>query len=184
MWRRLILLFGAISMACTAASATVYSPWILSEHVADTRDEVLFARDPRWANLQGQEKALAVWRYLTDPVTGTWHFADTTEGEDPNWESRLVKDPSKTLNVYGFAVCTVRSAGLVIRWSGRQPSSARWRAMCLASRRPRLSSARSNSSTSSPLFQHTSTGNSHSWAMAQRGPSANATPPHSAWRPG
>jgi len=93
----------------SAARATVYSPWILSEHVADMRDVERFAADPRWANLQGQEKALAVWRYLTDSVTGTWHYADTSEGKDPNWESRIVKDPIKDLNGYGYAVCTVHA---------------------------------------------------------------------------
>jgi hypothetical protein len=99
----------AVCAVASAASAKVYSPWVLSEHVADTRDEVRFAADPRWADLKDEEKALAVWRYLTDPITGTWHFADTSEGNDPNWESRIVKDPVKDLNVYGYAVCTVHA---------------------------------------------------------------------------
>jgi hypothetical protein len=111
MWRAFLIFLGVLAMA-NPAFATVYSPWILSEHVADTRDAARFAADPRWANLQGQEKALAVWRYLTDPVTGTWHYADTSEGSDPNWESRIVKDPIKDLNVYGYAVCTVHACML------------------------------------------------------------------------
>ncbi len=109
MYRRVFLVLAALLAAASAASAKVYSPWVLSEHVADTRDEVRFAADPRWANLQGEEKALAVWRYLTDPITGTWHYADTSEGSDPTWECRIVKDPIKDLNVYGYAVCTVHA---------------------------------------------------------------------------
>lgn len=108
MRRFLFLILGVMLMA-NSARATVYSPWLLSEHIADTRDVARFAADPRWAQLTGQEKALAVWRYLTDPVTGTWHYADTSEGRDPNWESRIVKDPIKDLNVYGYAVCTVHA---------------------------------------------------------------------------
>jgi len=116
MWRAFLVLAGVIIMVSPAhaqgrrfRAAVVYSPWILSEHVADTRDATRFAADARWASLQGQEKALAVWRYLTDPVTGTWHYADTSEGGDANWESRIVKDPIKDLNVYGYAVCSVHA---------------------------------------------------------------------------
>jgi len=89
--------------------AKVYSPWILSEHVADMRDETRFAADPRWRDLTGQEKALAVWRYLTDRETGIWHYSDMYEGANPDWESKLVKDPTKLLNVYGFGVCTMQA---------------------------------------------------------------------------
>jgi len=105
----LCLLVVAAGLFAAAAQATVYSPWVLSENVADTRDVPRFAADRRWAHLRGQDKALAVWRYLVDPVTGTWHYADTSEGRDPNWESRIIKDPIKDLNVYGFAVCSVHA---------------------------------------------------------------------------
>ena len=104
------VLLGIVLSGATATMAKVHSPWILSEHVADTRDEARFAADPRWAGLEGQEKALAVWRYLTDRETGTWHYGDVYEGGDPHWESKLVKDPAKILNVYGFGVCTAHAS--------------------------------------------------------------------------
>jgi hypothetical protein len=110
---QLLVAVSAAAIVCMEAgvvSAKIYSPWILSEHVADMRDEVRFAADPRWAHLEGQEKALAVWRYLTDRETGTWHFADMWEGREPHWESKLVKDPVKILNVYGFGVCTMQAS--------------------------------------------------------------------------
>jgi len=103
---RVLLMTGVLTMAAVQGSAKVYSPWVLSEHVADMRDEARFAADRRWAGLERQEKALSVWRYLTDRETGTWHYGDVTEGKDLYWESNLVKDPTKILNVYGFAVCT------------------------------------------------------------------------------
>ncbi len=112
-WTRLLVLAtltAALSVEARPVSAKVYSPWILSEHVADTRDEARFAADPRWAELEGQEKALAVWRYLTDRQTGTWHFSDMWEGEEPHWEGKIVKDPTKILNVYGFGVCTMHAS--------------------------------------------------------------------------
>lgn len=102
-------LAALLALQAMPVSATVYSPWILSEHVADMRDEARFAADSRWAELAGQERALAVWRYLTDRDTGTWHFSDMWEGGDPYWESKLVKDPTKILNVYGFGVCTMHA---------------------------------------------------------------------------
>ena len=112
MRKRLILslLMGVTALMATQGSAKVYSPWVISEHVADTRDEARFAADPRWSGLTGQEKALAVWRYLTDRETGTWHYSDMWEGRDPYWESKLVKDPVKILNVYGFSVCTMHAS--------------------------------------------------------------------------
>lgn len=102
-------LLGVMALMARPVCATVYSPWVLSEHTADTRDEMRFAADPRWATLEGQERALAVWRYLTSRETGTWHFSDMYEGSDPHWESKLVKDPTKLLNVYGFGVCTMHA---------------------------------------------------------------------------
>jgi len=109
-WLTLSLLVGVTTLMATQGSAKVYSPWVISEQVADTRDEARFAEDSRWADLTGQEKALAVWRYLTDQETGTWHYSDMWEGRDPYWESKLVKDPVKILNVYGFSVCTMHAS--------------------------------------------------------------------------
>ena len=109
-WLIAILLVGVTALMATQGSAKVYSPWVISEHVADTRDEARFAADSRWVALTGQEKALAVWRYLTDRETGTWHYSDMWEGRDPYWESKLVKDPVKILNVYGFSVCTMHAS--------------------------------------------------------------------------
>jgi hypothetical protein len=108
--RTIALAAALMSCGVQSASGTVYSPWILSEHAADTRDEARFAADRRWAGLEGQDKALAVWRYLTDRETGTWHFSDMWEGPEPHWESKLVKDPTKILNVYGFGVCTMHAS--------------------------------------------------------------------------
>jgi len=100
----------AMSFFCSMkAHGMVFSPHVNSEHTADFRDPQRFRRFHAWKDLRGQDLALAVWRYLTDRVTGTYHFTDMWEGADPHWEIKLVQDPMKILNVYGFAVCTMHA---------------------------------------------------------------------------
>ncbi len=94
----------------SAGGQAVYSPWVLSEHTADFRDAARFRQFPAWADLEDQDLAMAVWKYLTDPVTGTYHFTDMYEGGEVHWEVKLVQDPMKILNVYGFAVCSASSS--------------------------------------------------------------------------
>ncbi len=95
-------------LSCTTRSlqARVYSPWITSEHVADTSSLEAFRRFPRWRDKTGQDLALSVWHYLVDRRTGLFHFQPVREGPDPvDWEFRIIRDPIKLLNVYGYAFC-------------------------------------------------------------------------------
>lgn len=98
-------------MVCVSAKAEVYSPWVSSEHTPDFRDPARFRQFGPWKDLKDQDLAVAVWKYLTDPITGTYHFTDMYElTREPHWEVKLVQDPMRILNVYGFAVCSMHSA--------------------------------------------------------------------------
>jgi hypothetical protein len=89
----------------------VFSPWVLSEHTPDFRDPARFRQFAAWKDLADQDLAIAVWKYLTDPVTGTYHFTDMYElTKEPYWEVKLVQDPMRILNVYGFAVCNMHTS--------------------------------------------------------------------------
>lgn len=87
-------------------NADVHSPWILSEHVADTTSLEGFANFPAWKDKQGQERAVAMWKYLCDKKTGVFHFAPIREGSDRrSSELHIVRDPIKMLNSYGYGFC-------------------------------------------------------------------------------
>jgi hypothetical protein len=90
----------------TAARAGVYSPKITSQHVADTSSLEAFAQYPAWKDLKGQDRALAIWKYFVGTETGVFHYNPIQEGLDPViWEFRLVRDPIKMMNVYGYGFC-------------------------------------------------------------------------------
>jgi hypothetical protein len=110
---RSAFLVVALAVACCAplVSGAVYSPWVLSEHTPDFRDPGRFRQFAAWKDLEDQDLAVCVWKYLTDPVTGTYHFTDMYElAHEPHWEVKLIQDPMRILNVYGFAVCNMHSS--------------------------------------------------------------------------
>ena len=86
--------------------ADVHSPWVVSQHVADTRSLQSFARFGAWRDKQGSERAIAIWRYLCDRETGVFHFAPIREGPDRrNGVLHIVRDPVIMLNSYGYGFC-------------------------------------------------------------------------------
>lgn len=90
--------------AVVLADAT--SPWVTSEHVADTSSMEAFAEHAEWKNLAGQPRALAIWKYLTDNETGVYHFNPAREGPDRrDMQLHVVRDPVKMLNSYGYGFC-------------------------------------------------------------------------------
>ena len=96
-----------MAAGCTASAlGAVYSPRITSEHVADTSSLEAFANYPAWKDKKGQERALAIWKYFVGTETGVFHYNPIQEGLDPVlWEFRLVRDPIKMMNVYGYGFC-------------------------------------------------------------------------------
>jgi len=99
----IIVIFGATARS---AHAGVYSPWITSEHVADTSSLEAFRQFPAWRDKSSQELALAIWQYFVGTETGVFHYRPIREGTDPvDWEFRMIRDPIKMLNTYGYGFC-------------------------------------------------------------------------------
>src|SRR5262245_57885635 len=92
----------ALLLTACAASASEYSPRVVSPHVADTYSLATFARHPRWRDLEGDAKTWEVFRYLADRHTGLFPLGQPVyEGKDLPDEFRTVRDPVKLVNVYG-----------------------------------------------------------------------------------
>lgn len=95
-----------LCVVCVSAKGLVYSPWVISEHVADTSSLEAFKNDRRWKDKSGQELALAIWKYFVGKETGVFHYQPIREGTDPvDWEFRIIRDPIKMINVYGYGFC-------------------------------------------------------------------------------
>ncbi|MFQ5874452.1 MAG: hypothetical protein ACE5JL_11720, partial [Dehalococcoidia bacterium] len=58
----IVLVILASGMILRDAYGKVYSPWITSEHVADTSSLEAFREFPAWRDKSGPDLALAVWR--------------------------------------------------------------------------------------------------------------------------
>ncbi len=107
-WPRLaiIAVLAAAVGRMAAAPGEVYSPRITCERVADCSSLEAFSSFQAWKDLVGQERALAIWKYFVGNETGVFHYNPIQEGLDPvMWEFRLVRDPIKMMNVYGYGFC-------------------------------------------------------------------------------
>jgi len=85
----------------------LYSPRVLSPHVADAFSIKTFRNFHRWKNLEGDELAWEVYKYLVDTGTGLFHMNEVHEGRDVLSEFRNVRDPVKIINVYGYGFCGI-----------------------------------------------------------------------------
>ena len=102
---RINLLLAAAFLP-VALMAGAHSPRVVSRHVPDAFSMADYRNHPAWRNLQGQDLALAVWKAFVGTETGVAHFQPLREGPDPvDWEFRMIRDPIKMLNVYGYGFC-------------------------------------------------------------------------------
>jgi hypothetical protein len=100
------VVFTSLAVSVAETKADVHSPWVLSEHVADTSSMEAFADFPAWKDKRGQDRAIAIWKYLCDNETGVFHFAPIREGRDRrNSVLHIIRDPVKMLNSYGYGFC-------------------------------------------------------------------------------
>ena len=100
-------LVGTKSTGKLSAQGPVFSPRIVSPHVADTLSLKTFADFPRWANLTEDERAYEIYKYLADTETGLFHMNVVSEGDDALGEYTQIRDPVKIINVYGYAYCAI-----------------------------------------------------------------------------
>lgn len=102
-----LILFTAI-LASGPAAAREYSPRVVSEQQADAYSMRTFAAFPRWRGLAGDARAWEVYRYLADRRTGLFPLGQPVfEGQDVMDEFRIVRDPVKLINVYGYGFCGI-----------------------------------------------------------------------------
>jgi len=95
----MVVLFAA------RVDAREYSPRVVGPHNADAYSMKTFAKFPRWRELSGDRLAWEVYKYLVDTHTGVFHMNPVYEGDDVLSEYTIVRDPVKTINVYGYAFC-------------------------------------------------------------------------------
>jgi hypothetical protein len=82
-----------------------FSPYILADGQVDTRSLDTIVADRRFAAKQGEELAVALWRWLIDQKEGFYHFLAGTEEPGRTLTADPVKDPLRLLNTYGYGLC-------------------------------------------------------------------------------
>ena len=88
-----------------SAAAREYAPRVVSPQRADAYSMRTFAEFPRWRGLRGDALAWEVYQYLVDSQSGLFHVNEVLEGDDALSEYRIVRDPVKIINGYGYGFC-------------------------------------------------------------------------------
>jgi len=105
----------------------VFSPYPACDAHPDTRSLSAILRWPDLAGKRDQQLAEALWRWMIDRRTGTYHFLDPIEEPGQTLTGHPVKDPIRLLNSYGYMLCgshanvsasILRQAGLPARCTG------------------------------------------------------------------
>jgi hypothetical protein len=103
----IVILFSVLAGVPGISFATVNCIRLTGEHTADTTDLERFRQFPAWKDKEGNDLALAIWKYLCGYETGLYHFNEIIEGTDPFDEYATVRDPLKIMNVYNMAYCGI-----------------------------------------------------------------------------
>ncbi len=101
------ILITILLAAAVSAEGRVYAPRVVSPHNADAYSMKTFARFHRWRDLEGDQLAWEVYKYLVDTRSGVFHMNQVLEGRDVMGEYRTIRDPVKIINVYGYAYCGI-----------------------------------------------------------------------------
>ncbi len=99
------VVLAVLLLAAGAAQAREYAPRVVSPHRADAYSMRTFRAFPRWRDLEGDALAWEVYKYLVDTRSGVFHVNEVLEGHDALSEYRVVRDPVKIVNVYGYGFC-------------------------------------------------------------------------------
>ena len=95
----------ALLLVAAAVAAREYAPRVVSPHRADAYSMRTFREFPRWRDLRGDALAWEVYKYLVGTRSGVFHVNEVIEGRDALSEYRIVRDPVKIVNVYGYGFC-------------------------------------------------------------------------------
>ena len=93
---------------------TAYSPRVTTDLLPDYSDMARFAAFSAWRDLPPAERAVAIWRYITDRETGLFPVQGIYEDPDPGPEYSFFdeRDLTKVLNVHGHGYCGLLSPTL------------------------------------------------------------------------
>jgi hypothetical protein len=105
--------------------AREYAPRVVSPHNADAYSMRTFRQFHRWRDLEGDQLAWEVYKYLVDTRTGVFHMNEVLEGDDVLSEYRTVRDPVKIVNVYGYAYCYIFGPMMAGVWQDMGQGKAR-----------------------------------------------------------
>ncbi|OGJ88028.1 MAG: hypothetical protein A2487_04275 [Candidatus Raymondbacteria bacterium RifOxyC12_full_50_8] len=111
-----------LMIAVSMAFGKVYSPKVLTEHVADlSGDWQSFLSNPRFTGKTGQALAEAAFQYITDTITGYYHCTEVRGEYSSSWNQWsegfnfwLTRDPVLAFNVHGYGLCYHMNA----TWTG------------------------------------------------------------------
>ena len=118
------IVFLSLSMYLPAVSlARSYSPWVVSEHVADfSGNWHSFMQHREFAGKRDQDLAFALWKYLCSRETGLVHTGPWEEptrwtnekGEPDGWGNPFTYgsffDPVKNINSLAMGYCGMQSS--------------------------------------------------------------------------
>jgi hypothetical protein len=108
------------------AAAREYSPRVVSPHHADTYSMKSFAQFHRWRDLKDDRLAWEVYQYLTDRRTGLFPLGkEVYEGRDVLPEFRIIRDPVKLINVYGYGFCGILGPTMAGIWHDMEAGPSR-----------------------------------------------------------
>ena len=102
-----VVLVSVLGVMPSVSMAKVNCIRLTGEHTADVTDLERFRQFPAWRDKEGNDLALAVWKYLCGYETGLYHFNEVLEGQDSFDEYATVRDPLKILNVYNMGYCGI-----------------------------------------------------------------------------
>lgn len=117
-----VLFTGLIVFSHPSLYARAYSPWVVSEHIADfSGNWHSFMRHKAFSGKHDRELAVAIWKYLCSPETGLVHTGSWDEptlttdakGKPDHWGNmftyQTVYDPVKNLNSFAMGYCGMQS---------------------------------------------------------------------------
>ncbi|MEA1997102.1 MAG: hypothetical protein U9N45_05660 [Gemmatimonadota bacterium] len=111
--RPLLTVIFSLALAVPAC-AQVYTPRVTTDRLPDYTEPGRFAQWREWRELPQAEKAVAIWKFLTDYETGLYPVQGIYEDPDPGPEFSFFdeRDLVKVLNVHGHGYCGLLSPTL------------------------------------------------------------------------
>ncbi|MBW7997882.1 MAG: hypothetical protein FVQ81_15195 [Candidatus Glassbacteria bacterium] len=113
-FRGLTSSIAVVLLAVSFVGAQVHTPRITNDRLPDYTELGRFVQFSQWRHLPPQEKAVALWKFLTDKTTGLFPVQGIYEDPDPGPAFPFYdeRDVVKVLNVHGHGYCGLLSPTL------------------------------------------------------------------------